>query len=71
MKLDHSERILAKLEKEKVPCQLLVIEGAGHGFGGEDGKRASKALVEWFNKYLAKPDNADDRSAIQEESAAR
>jgi dipeptidyl aminopeptidase/acylaminoacyl peptidase len=53
VKLDNSERILAAFQKEKVTCELIVVSGAGHGFGGEDGKRASKALIEWFDKYLA------------------
>lgn len=54
VKLDNSERILAKFQEEKVPCNLIVIEGAGHGFPGEMGTRASKALVEWFDTHLAK-----------------
>ena len=40
VKLDNSERILAVLEKEKVPCELVVIEGARHGFHDKDAKRA-------------------------------
>ena len=51
--IDHSEKIEAEFEKKKVPCQLLVIEGAAHGFHGEDGKRASDATVAWFKKHLA------------------
>ncbi len=52
--LNHSEKILAEFKKNKVPCELLVIKGAGHGFGGEDGKRAGEALLAWFEKYLLK-----------------
>ena len=52
--LDHSEKMLGELKKQKVPCELLVIKGAGHGFGGADGKRASDATVAWFKKHLAK-----------------
>ncbi len=51
--LDHSEKILVELEKKKVPSKLIVIEGAGHGFRGEDGVRANKAMVDWFEKHLA------------------
>ena len=50
--IDHSERILAEFKQQKVPCELLVIEGAAHGFRGEDGKRAGDALVAWFAKHL-------------------
>jgi acetyl esterase/lipase len=58
VKLDNSERILATLQKADVPCELIVIEGAGHGFAGEDGKRASKALVNWFDKHLGATSDA-------------
>ncbi len=52
--LDHSENILAKFKEHKVASKLLVIEGAAHGFRGEDGKRASEAQVGWFEKHLLK-----------------
>jgi acetyl esterase/lipase len=51
--LDHSQKILAEFEKQKVPAELLVIEGAAHGFRGEDGQKAAAALAAWFKKYLA------------------
>lgn len=54
VKLDNSERILKKFEEEQVPAEMIVIEGAGHGFPGEQGTRAGNALIEWFDKYLAK-----------------
>jgi acetyl esterase/lipase len=50
--IDHSEKILAEFKKHKVTSELLVIKGAGHGFRGEDGKRASEAMVAWFEKHL-------------------
>jgi acetyl esterase/lipase len=62
VKLDQSQRILAAFQKEKVPSELIVIAGAGHGFGGEDGERASKALVDWFDKYLAAPNSTRNDS---------
>ena len=52
--LEHSEKILAEYKKHKVATELLVIKGAGHGFRGEDGERASEAMVDWFEKYLLK-----------------
>lgn len=51
--LDHSQNILVAFEKSGVTAELVVIEGAAHGFRGEDGKRASAALVKWFEKHLA------------------
>jgi acetyl esterase/lipase len=50
--IDHSEKILAEFKKHNVTSELLVIKGAGHGFKGEDGKRASEAMVAWFEKHL-------------------
>jgi acetyl esterase/lipase len=70
VKLDNSERIVAELKKHKVPCDLVVIEGAGHGFGGEQGKRASQALIAWFDKYLA-ADAAGDKTDIEQAAAGR
>jgi acetyl esterase/lipase len=49
----NSETMLAALQEQNVPVELLVLEGAGHGFRGEDGQRASAALVAWFEKYLS------------------
>lgn len=70
VKLDNSERIVAELKKQKVPCDLLVIEGAGHGFPGEQGKRASQKLIQWFDKHLAADADADKANA-DEPAAAR
>lgn len=52
--IDHSEKILARFKEKKVPCELLVIRGAAHGFKDDDGRRASDARVAWFQKYLLK-----------------
>ena len=50
--LANSERIKAAFDEANVTSKLIVIEGAGHGFGGENGQRASSALVAWFNEHL-------------------
>jgi fermentation-respiration switch protein FrsA (DUF1100 family) len=42
------------LTKAGVPTRLLVIEGAGHGFFGEDAKRVNAEMVNWFEQYLLK-----------------
>ena len=70
VKLDNSERILAEFQKQKVPCDLLVIQGAGHGFGGDDGRRASRALLEWFDKYLAVRAAEGSKSTSHDKAAA-
>ncbi len=50
--LKTSERMHAELKKQKVETELLVIEGAAHGFKGEDNKRAAQATVDWFEEHL-------------------
>ena len=52
--LNHSEKILAAFKEKKVTSELLVIEGARHGFRGEDQTRATEAMVAWFEKHLVK-----------------
>ncbi|MBM3998558.1 MAG: alpha/beta hydrolase [Planctomycetes bacterium] len=51
----HSERIHAAFGENKVVSEFLVLKGAGHGFRGDDQRRAFEALVGWFEKHLAKP----------------
>lgn len=63
VKVDNSERILEAFKKEGVTCELIVIEGAGHCFVGDNGKRASEALIKWFDKYLAKSTGSDQNAA--------
>lgn len=52
--LNQSQYIYDAFRTNGVTGQLIVIEGAGHGFKGEDDARAAKALVDWFDHYLAK-----------------
>jgi len=51
---DHSQRILTEFKKVGVPCDLLVIPGAIHGFKGDELTQASNARIAWFKKYLLK-----------------
>ncbi len=50
--IDHSQTMLKAMQEAGVPCELMTIEGAGHGFRGDDGRRATKARLEWFEKHL-------------------
>lgn len=50
--LKQSQNLKKAMEQAGVTCQLIVIEGAEHGFNGEDKVRAEKALIQWFDKYL-------------------
>jgi acetyl esterase/lipase len=49
----HSERLKSKLDEVNVPCELLILEGAGHGFRGKQAEEAEKAVLEWFAKFLS------------------
>jgi dipeptidyl aminopeptidase/acylaminoacyl peptidase len=62
---------VAEFNEDSVPCELIVIEGAGHGFAGQDGERAVSALVAWFDKYLAGPTNAINTSAKSAEATGK
>jgi acetyl esterase/lipase len=56
VRLSHSQKIHAALQKTGVPTQLITFPNAGHSFTGPDEKAASTALVAWFEKHL-KPKN--------------
>ena len=51
--IEHSNNIIAVLEKHKVTSQLLVIEGAGHGFNAKQNQIVAPAMMAWFEKHLA------------------
>lgn len=53
--IDHSTKIVPVLEKANVPCKLVTIEGAGHGFSAKQSQDVVlPAMLDWFDKYLAK-----------------
>ncbi len=52
--VSNSKIIYEAFQKNNVKTQLIIIEGAGHGFRGEDAKRASAAMVNWFEQTLLK-----------------
>ena len=49
----HSQDIHAAFQKANVTSELVVLEGAGHGFAGEQLTRAVTELVDWFEQHLA------------------
>ena len=51
--IDHSQRMYAALQQAGVDSNFITIEGAGHGFMGEDATRAMSALVAWFERTLS------------------
>ena len=48
----HSERVHASFAEAGVEADLIVMEGAGHGFRGEQAAQASAARVSWFLEHL-------------------
>jgi acetyl esterase/lipase len=44
----QSERFIAKMKQQNLPCQLIVQKGRGHNDMEED----IPAIVTWFNTYL-------------------
>jgi acetyl esterase/lipase len=52
--IDHSQKMIEALKKAKVTSELLVIEGAAHGFSAQQNqKTVVPAMVSWFEKHLA------------------
>jgi acetyl esterase/lipase len=50
----NSKIIHEAFQKNNVKTQFITIEGAGHGFRGEDAVRATAAMVAWFEETLLK-----------------
>ena len=46
--------IIDKLNAAEVEAELLTLEGAGHGFKGDDADKADKAMLAFFDKHLKK-----------------
>ena len=58
VQLSHSERMAKALGEAGVVNELVVIEGAAHGFRGADAERARDATVAFFAEHLA-PQGSD------------
>ena len=54
--VNNSKVIHEAFQKNNVKTQLIIIEGAEHGFRGEDAKRAGAAMASWFEQTLLKGD---------------
>jgi acetyl esterase/lipase len=52
--ISNSQIIFDALKKSSVKTDFITIPGAGHGFGGENAKRAMAATVSWFEQTLLK-----------------
>jgi acetyl esterase/lipase len=51
--IQQAETIIAKFKEVGVPAELVVKPGAGHGW--MDQSKDMAKIVDWFDKYLAKP----------------
>lgn len=52
--ISNSKIIFEAFQKNNVKTDFITIPGAGHGFRGEDAKRATAAMVSWFEQTLLK-----------------
>jgi dipeptidyl aminopeptidase/acylaminoacyl peptidase len=52
--IEHSRNMIAALKKAAVVSDLVVIEGAAHGFNAKQNMIVVPALVDWFEKHLKK-----------------
>jgi acetyl esterase/lipase len=43
-----------RLKAAEVEVQLLTLPSAGHGFKGDDAKKAEAVMFDWFDKHLKK-----------------
>jgi acetyl esterase/lipase len=50
--LSHSENIKEAFSKSEVPCNLVVIRGAAHGFDAEGNRIMFESMRDWFKKHL-------------------
>lgn len=51
---EQAEWLIERLKAAHVEAQLLRLEGAGHGFKGEDASRAEQAMFAFFDAHLKK-----------------
>jgi acetyl esterase/lipase len=67
--ISNSQRIYEAFQQNKVKTQFITIEGAGHGFRGDDAKRATTAMVAWFEQTLVK--SQPEAKAVSAEKSKR
>jgi acetyl esterase/lipase len=47
--------LVDRLRAAQVEAELILVEGAGHGFKGEDALRAEAAMMTFFDRHLKRP----------------
>jgi len=61
--VSNSHIIHEAFQQNKVRSKVIIIEGAVHGFRGEDAKRANDAMVSWFEQTLLPGSSSTTASA--------
>ena len=56
--INNSKIIFEAFQKANVKTDFITIPGAGHGFRGEDAKKAAAAMVSWFEQTLLKKETS-------------
>jgi acetyl esterase/lipase len=51
--LSNSQILYDALNAQRVESRLIVLDGAGHGFEGDQAKQAITAVADWFTEHLA------------------
>jgi acetyl esterase/lipase len=52
--IEHSQKMLKAMEKHKVACKLVTVEGAPHGFNAKQNKEIIlPEMLRWFDTHLA------------------
>ena len=49
----NSEQISEAFKAVGVKSNFIVVPNGVHGFTGDDAKRTTAAMVDWFSKYLS------------------
>ena len=49
---EQSLFLIERLKSVGVDAELETIAEAGHGFKGDDAKKADDAMIAWFDKHL-------------------
>jgi acetyl esterase/lipase len=52
---EQAQWMVDRLKAATVEAELLTLEGAGHGFKGEDAKKADAAMLAFFDAHLKPP----------------
>ncbi|MBS0262395.1 MAG: alpha/beta hydrolase [Planctomycetes bacterium] len=52
--IQQAEIIIAKLRDAKVPCELVVKKGAGHGWPPAEMVKDVAVMADWFDQHLGK-----------------